>query len=39
VPGLQRLLRDSGGSLPEFYTRVEATRGMAVQERRAALCQ
>jgi predicted aminopeptidase len=39
VPGLQRLLRDAGGSLPEFYRRVEATRGMAVQERRAALCE
>lgn len=39
VPGLQRLLRDAGGSLPEFYARVEATRGMALKERRAALCQ
>ncbi|MDH5175191.1 MAG: aminopeptidase [Gammaproteobacteria bacterium] len=39
VPGLQRLLRDSGSALPEFYARVEATRGMAVKERRAALCQ
>jgi predicted aminopeptidase len=39
VPGLQRLLRDAGGLLPEFYTRVEATRGMTVQERRAALCK
>jgi predicted aminopeptidase len=39
VPGLQRLLRDSGSALPEFYARVEATRGMAVNERRAALCQ
>jgi predicted aminopeptidase len=39
VPGLQRLLRDSGSSLPEFYARVEATRGTTVKERRAALCR
>jgi predicted aminopeptidase len=39
VPGLKRVLRESGNSLPEFYARVEATRGMTVQERRAALCQ
>jgi predicted aminopeptidase len=38
VPGLQRLLRDADSALPEFYARVEATRGMTVQERRAALC-
>ena len=39
VPGLQRKLRDVGGSLPEFYARVEATRGMTPKERRAALCK
>jgi predicted aminopeptidase len=39
VPGLLELLQESGGSLPEYYTRVEATRGMTVLERRAALCR
>lgn len=39
VPGLQRLLRERGSSLPEFYTRVESTRGMTPQERRATLCR
>jgi predicted aminopeptidase len=38
VPGLQRALQAAGGSLPEFYARVEATRGMTPQERRARLC-
>ena len=39
VPGLQRLLRESDNSLPEFYARVEATGSMTVKERRAALCK
>lgn len=39
VPGLLQRLGAADGSLPEFYSRVEATRGMSVKERRAALCQ
>jgi predicted aminopeptidase len=39
VPGLLDLLESADGSLPEFYARVEATRDLSVQARRAELCQ
>jgi predicted aminopeptidase len=37
VPGLLRLLEEAG-SLPAFYARVEATRDLTAQARRAELC-
>jgi predicted aminopeptidase len=38
VPGLRRMLQ-SAGSLPAFYDKVEATRGLNVKARHAELCR